>query len=85
MLSVLNVAIIHIDLYMKYLIIFSGPLTSYDAKLDRYYVQGVASFGAPNCDYPNVYARVSSACQWIKCIINEKPNCHEINETSTCD
>ena len=55
---------------------FSGPLTSYDAKDNKYYIQGVASFGAPNCDYPNVYARVSAAECWIKCVIKEEKSCH---------
>ena len=54
-----------------------GPLTFYNATDKRFYVQGVASFGAPNCDYPNVYARVSAAFDWINCIINGDTKCHE--------
>jgi len=45
-------------------------------------VHGIASFGADNCDYPNVYARVSSVKDWIcglvdlcECVINARGNC----------
>ena len=63
-----------INLFSYYIL---GPLTFYNVTDKRFYVQGVASFGAPNCDYPNVYARVSAAYDWINCIINGDTKCHE--------
>ena len=39
-----------------------GPLIEYDGGP---IVVGIASFGAEDCDYPNVYARVSAAVDWI--------------------
>merc|ERR1719384_1334689 len=40
-----------------------SPLTTTQG--NKVYVHGIASFGADNCDYPNVYARVSVAKTWI--------------------
>ena len=56
------------------MLLILGPLIATDKRTNTYTLVGVVSFGigGGRDDFPGVYARVTSALQWIKNIISDR-------------